>query len=240
MKPKVRVDIVTPVYYKEAQTIVERILKQFAYCTKNLTDYDWKLVIANNGLKKDVREATRTLIKKYPRIRWSDTDNQGRGWSLAETWLKSDADLFVYMDADLATNMNSLHPMIHLLKNKEADIAIGSRYIKGANASRTLQRLILSKTYNLLLNTILGLNVKDAQCGFKGITRKAVQELIPLTKDRKFFFDTELLYYGQLRGYTLVEIPVEWTEQEETSVHIVHVTLSYLAHIFRLWNMGKK
>lgn len=234
MAKKPSVDIVIPVYYKEAQNLAERIEEQHAFFSKELSDYDWQIIIANNGPKKDALEVAKELEKKYSRVTHSDIDNIGRGWSLTETWGKSTSDIVMYMDADLATNLKSVKAMLALLSADGCDVAIGSRYAGGAETKRTFHRNFVSKTYNFMLRCLLGLKVLDSQCGFKGVKRTVVQHLIPLTKDRKFFFDTELLYFAEKKGYRVVEIPVKWEEQEETSVQVISVSIDYIKNILRL------
>lgn len=234
MAKKTKVDIIIPVYYKESSHLEHRIKQQLAFFKKRLNKYDWKIVIANNGPKKDALYAAKSLSKKYKEVKYSDIDNPGRGWSLSTTWFNSKADIIMYMDADLATNLESVVIMLNLLVSDSCDIAIGSRYVKGANAKRTLNRYMLSKGYNLMLNHILGLKVLDAQCGFKGLKKEVARSIIPLTRDRKWFFDTELLYRAQQHGYRIKEIPVEWQEQKETSVQILSVIADYIKNIGRL------
>ncbi len=234
MAKKTKVDIIIPVYYKESSHLEHRIKQQLAFFKKHLNNYDWKIVIANNGPKKDALSAAKSLSKKYKEVECSDIDNPGRGWSLSTAWFNSKADIVMYMDADLATNLESVVIMLNLLMSGSCDIAIGSRYVKGAHAKRTLNRYMLSKGYNLMLNYILGLKVLDAQCGFKGLKKEVARSIIPLTKDRKWFFDTELLYRAQQHGYRIKEIPVEWREQKETSVQILSVIADYIKNIGRL------
>ena len=231
---KQKVDIVIPVYYKEAGQLKERVEKQIEFFKKNLNKYEWRIVIANNGPRKDALEVAEIMSKNSKYISYSDIDSPGRGWSLAKVWQESKADLVMYMDADLATNLKSVPTMLDMLSAHECDLVIGSRYVPGADVNRTANRYILSRGYNIMLNLILGLKIKDAQCGFKGARIEAIKDIIPHTKDRKWFFDTEIIYQAQKRGYKTSEIPVEWQEQEETSVQIISVVLNYIKNIFRL------
>ncbi len=233
MDHKKTVDIVTPVYYKEASTLKKRLLEQIAYYQKNLKNYNWKIIVANNGPKKDVIPVVENLMKKHKQISYTDIDTPGRGIALRHTWLNSTSDFLVYMDADLATSLDSLIPMLSLLES-HCDVAIGSRYVPGARVKRTISRFIISKIYNILLNVILGLGIADSQCGFKGIRREVAGNVIPHVKDKWWFFDTEMLYVAKKMGYDVCEIPVEWYEQDETSVQLIKVSLDYIKNILRL------
>ena len=230
---KKTVDIVIPTYYKEAGSIGKRLHEQIQYYNHTLKNYAWRIVVANNGPKKDVIPVVQEVMKKNKQVTYTDIDTPGRGIALRHTWLNSKADLLVYMDADLATSLDSLVPMLDMLSS-EADIVIGSRYVPGANVRRTFSRLLLSRVYNLLLRIFLNLDIADSQCGFKGIKKEVAKVVIPLIKDQWWFFDTEMLYVGKKLGFIVREIPVKWYEQEETSVQLIRVSLDYIKNILRL------
>ena len=233
MKKRHSVAIVIPVYYKEAPTLARRLGEQIRFYRKALRHYDWTIIVANNGPRKDVLPVVRSLMRKHKHLTYTDIDIPGRGIALRHTWLSCKQDLLAYMDADLATSLHSFPKMLSLL-SEQCDIVIGSRYVQGANIKRTFIRLILSKFYNFLLNTILGLHITDSQCGFKGIRREVAQEVIPSVKDQEWFFDTEMLFVAKEKKYSICEIPVEWYEQEETSVKLISVSLNYIKNILRL------
>ena len=86
----------------------------------------------------------------------------------------------------------------------------------------------------LILNTVLGLRVSDAQCGFKAISREAARAIVPLVRDTAWFFDTELLWVAQRNGYRLLEVPVRWVEDTDSSVAIVSTVVDDLRGIWRL------
>jgi glycosyltransferase involved in cell wall biosynthesis len=233
MEKKKSVDIVIPTYYKEAGALEKRLLEQIKFYQQTLKKYAWRIVVANNGPKKEVLPVVQQMMKKYKFLSYTDIDTPGRGIALRHTWLNSKADMLVYMDADLATSLNSLPPMLELLAT-DADVVIGSRYVPGANVHRTFSRWLLSRVYNILLRVFLNLDIADSQCGFKGIRREVAQVVIPKIKDQWWFFDTEMLYVAKKIGYTVKEIPVEWYEQEETSVQLIKVSLDYIKNIIRL------
>ena len=94
-------------------------------------------------------------------------------------------------------------------------MAIGSRYIKGAQTKRTLGRLIYSKVYIWLIKLFFQTKLHDFQCGFKAVDQKTVLELIPLIMDKEWFWDTELLLLAELNNFRVKEIPVKWQESAE-------------------------
>jgi hypothetical protein len=111
--------------------------------------------------------------------------------------MRSDADVLAYMDVDLSTDLSALGELLTPLLEGHGDIAIGSRLAPGAQVSRRLKRELISRSYNLLLEMLLGTAFSDAQCGFKAGRREVIQALLDDVEDEAWFFDTELLYLAQ-------------------------------------------
>jgi hypothetical protein len=74
----------------------------------------------------------------------------------------------------------------------------------------------------------------DAQCGFKAMTRKVAQDLLPHIQDNKWFFDSELLLRAEQQGYKIWEVPVEWIEDLDTRVKIVSTAKEDLEGLWRV------
>ena len=74
----------------------------------------------------------------------------------------------------------------------------------------------------------------DAQCGFKAIRRDTAAELLPFVENNHWFFDTELLLLAEEQGYRIHEVPVRWTEDTDTRVHITKTVREDLAGLLRV------
>ena len=68
----------------------------------------------------------------------------------------------------------------------------------------------------------------DAQCGFKAVTREVADKLVKNLKDNEWFFDTELMYRAQRRGYRIKEVPVTWVEDAGTTVKTAPTVINYI------------
>ncbi len=74
----------------------------------------------------------------------------------------------------------------------------------------------------------------DAQCGFKAVSRRAAQRVLPLIEDNKWFFDTELLILAEKLGYRVKDVPVSWLEDPDTRVKIGSTVAEDLRGLLRL------
>tara|TARA_B100000029_G_scaffold33955_1_gene32089 strand:- start:5840 stop:6142 length:303 start_codon:yes stop_codon:yes gene_type:complete len=75
---------------------------------------------------------------------------------------------------------------------------------------------------------------KDAQCGFKVLTRRVVDSIVPVVKDTGWFFDTELLILAEKNGVEILEIPVLWIDDPDSRVKIFKTAWEDLKGLLRL------
>jgi hypothetical protein len=80
---------------------------------------------------------------------------------------------------------------------------------------------------------------KDAQCGFKAVSRKAAENLVPLVEDNAWFFDTELLLLAGKADYAIKEIPVHWEDDPDTRVRIISTAWEDIKGLLRLRLRGR-
>jgi glycosyltransferase involved in cell wall biosynthesis len=216
----ITVDIVIPVFNEEAQLALSvETLRAFlqSHCP-----YKWRIVVADNASVDRTPEICQKLRSCYSGdVDFIRLEQKGRGRALRAAWSASTADVVCYMDVDLSTNLRALPPMLAALIHSDYDLATGSRLMHGAIVTRQWKREIISRSYNLLIRLMFWHRFRDAQCGFKGATRRAVDELVPQVKDQAWFFDTELLLKGERQGYRIFELPVEWIEDLDSRVKIM-------------------
>ena len=161
-------------------------------------------------------------------------EEPGRGRALHAVWTESDAPVLAYMDVDLSTGLAALLPLVAPLLSGHSDLAIGSRLTRGAHVVRGPRRELISRAYNMLLHAVLRTRFSDAQCGFKAIRADRARQLLPLVRDRAWFFDTELLVLAERRGLRIHEVPVDWVDDPDSRVDVVGTALADLRGVWRL------
>jgi putative flippase GtrA len=117
-----------------------------------------------------------------------------------------------------------------------SDLAIGSRLARSSRVVRGPKREFISRAYNLILRGSLQARFSDAQCGFKAIRRDVAQVLLPLVEDTGWFFDTEMLVIAERAGLRIHEVPVDWVDDPDSTVHIVETATEDLKGV---WRVGK-
>jgi dolichol-phosphate mannosyltransferase len=121
------------------------------------------------------------------------------------------------MDADFSHNPADLLRLHDACANRGADLAIGSRYIKGINVVNwPMSRILISYFASVYVRIVTGMRVKDSTAGFKCYTRK-VLETIDLSQIRfiGYAFQIEMKFNAWKLGFNIVEVPIVFTDRAE-------------------------
>jgi putative flippase GtrA len=212
-------DVVIPVYNEEKDLrpcvlgLHEHLARTFPYA--------FRITIADNASTDGTPRVARRLEAELAEVRSFRLEQKGRGRALRTVWSASDAPVLAYMDVDLSTDLNALLPLVAPLISGHSDLAIGSRLARSSRVVRGTKREFISRAYNLILRGSLQARFSDAQCGFKAIRRDVAQVLLPLIEDTGWFFDTEMLVLAERAGLRIHEVPVDWVDDPDSTVHIV-------------------
>jgi len=117
------------------------------------------------------------------------------------------------MDSDWSHDPEYLSALLDAVQ--EADLAIGSRYVKGVNVINwPMSRLLLSYYANKYAHWVTGLPLNDATRGFKCF-RREVLEAIDFEKvgSAGYSFQIEMDFRAWKKGFTLVEVPIVFTDR---------------------------
>ena len=104
------------------------------------------------------------------------------------------------------------------------DLALGSRYIEGAEVHRTVLRNLSSRVYNRLIRMLFKDNVLDHQIGFKAFSNRLIKDILNECNSTGWFWDTEILIRSINNNYKIIEFPVEWKEKKNNKGSLKMVT----------------
>lgn len=224
--------------YNEEKIIQKNVLALCQFCNVRMSQYDWMCVVADNSST----DATGAIITKLsldmPRVKYMLVEKRGKGIAIRQAWSKYESDIYCFMDADLAVDIEALPKLISAIAEEHYDMACGSRFHKDSQVRRSFVRKIISLGYRFLLRLFFQLKIKDAPCGFKAINQKIKAEILPKVKNNEWFFDSELVILAERLGYKIKEIPVRWEEKDEkgrkSRVSIFSLSIEYLKKALEL------
>lgn len=201
--------------YNEKENIEKIIRKVFSL------SYFFEILIIDDGSPDGTAEIVKKLQLEYPALHLEQREGKlglgtayihGFNWALA----RPQYEFIFEMDADFSHNPDDLARLREACV-KGADVAIGSRYVKGVNVVNwPMSRVLMSYFASMYVRIITGINIQDATAGFKCYRRK-VLKTIPLDKIKfvGYAFQIEMKFTAINYGFNVVEVPIIFTDRTE-------------------------
>lgn len=213
--------------YNEEKIIGNTLKKVVAFFSKK--DYTWQIIVVDDGSGDNTPKIVREFIRKEKRVSLIVLDkNKGKGAALKEGFLKAKGKYTIFSDADLSVDIDSADKFLKFLK--DYGVVIASRRVKGARIAvpQPLLRETMGRFYTFLTSLIVGMNIKDYTCGFKGFKRVAARKIFSNTKINRWAYDSEVLFLAKKYGYSIKQVPVKWVNREDTRVKLGSVVFESL------------
>ncbi|OGD63319.1 hypothetical protein A2160_02410 [Candidatus Beckwithbacteria bacterium RBG_13_42_9] len=196
----------------------------------------WEFIFVNDGSSDKTKELVEEKIKNFPRmILISYRKNQGKGYALKQGILKANRNYVLFTDIDFSTPVSELKLFMPFVK-RGADMIIGTRKIKGAVILKHQPKVRewLGKRFTNLTNFCLGLDVSDFTCGFKLFKTKMAKKLFTRQKIKRWGFDAEILFLAKKGNLKVVEVPVTWSNDQQTKVRLAKDVMQSLMDLFKI------
>lgn len=134
----------------------------------------------------------------------------GFKWALNKTYQ------YVFeMDADFSHNPEDLQKLYNACDLKDADVAIGSRYVTGVNVVNwPMGRVLMSYFASRYVRFITGMKIHDTTAGFV-CYKRTVLETLNLNKIKfvGYAFQIEMKFKAHLKNFKIIEVPVIFTDR---------------------------
>lgn len=200
--------------YNEIENVESIIRSVFALETS------FHVLIVDDNSPDKTYEKVKLLQQEFPLQLFLEVRKKKSGLGTAYvhgfTWaLQKQYDFVFEMDADFSHNPEDLVKLYHVCQNGEADMAIGSRYVRGVNVVNwPLSRVLLSYFASVYVRMITGMKIHDATAGFI-CYRREVLEKINLEKIKfvGYAFQIEMKYRAYCGGFTIKEVPIIFTDR---------------------------
>ncbi|MDR0359448.1 MAG: glycosyltransferase family 2 protein [bacterium] len=196
---------------------------------------EYEVVLVDDGSEDGTLDLLRAYERGAANIRVvSLRPNQGKGRAVAEGVRVTQGARVLMADADLSTPMVELERLEDAL-DAGAEVAIGSRSAPGSEMlDQAFYRVLMGRTFNLLVRLMMLPDFRDTQCGFKLFRGEAARELFGRLQTSGFAFDVEILWHAQGAGYTVTEVPVRWRASDSSRVAPLRHSGQMLRDLVRL------
>lgn len=224
--------------HNEEEVLQKNISQLYKFLKLSMVRHTWRIVISDNNSTDRTRDIAQDLSKQLAGVLYHFVSRKGKGAAIRSAWMQYEADIYCFMDADLSTDLSALPSLIRALADEGFDMACGSRFLRESRVYRSITRKIASFAYHFVLRLLLGLQTKDAPCGFKAVKKTIRDAIVPKIQSNEWFFDSELVILSEKFGYTIKEIPIIWhdTPQEGrmSQVKIASLGLEYIRNVLRV------
>ena len=220
--------------YNEATRLPPSVEKVLEYLRSSGRSYE--LIVVDDGSRDATVEKVEAMNRAGAGIRLvRHPVNLGKGAAVRTGVLASTGELVLFTDADLSTPIEELEKLQAALDGG-AGVAIASRSIKGSRVeiSQPFYRVLMGKTFNLMVQALLLPGIWDTQCGFKLFRADVARAVFAgLTTDR-FGYDPEVLHRAKKQGVGIAEVPVVWRNSAPTKVSTFRSSLEMFKDVIRI------
>ena len=238
--PQPSVLLLIPAYNEEER--IGPVLCDYAKYFRENYDGEFRAVVVLNGCRDNTLGIVEEVAKKFPEIEPLNFEEPiGKGGALIEGFRKATeakAMFTGYVDADGATPAKAFHELIKQGAAGNADRVIGSRWLPGSvlHQSQTKLRRVFSRGFHTIVELLFWLGLSDTQCPAKLVRREVLEEILESLRIADLAFDVNLLVSLKRKGYTIKEVPIEWTDQlgSKVTANLWRVSLVMFLSVVRL------
>ncbi|MEO6883035.1 MAG: polyprenol monophosphomannose synthase [Bacteroidia bacterium] len=202
--------------FNEKENIEKMIRKVFSLPT------DFHVLIVDDGSPDGTAGIVKTLVSEFSGKLFIEERKGKLGLGTAYIhgfrWaLKNNYDFIFEMDADFSHNPEDLIRLYKACAEQGADVAIGSRYVKGGHIENwPRNRELMSYYASIYVRMILWIKVHDTTAGFKCYRRKVLETIdLDNIKFVGYAFQIEMKYTAWKLGFKIVEVPITFTDRTE-------------------------
>lgn len=216
--PSIDLSLIIPAFNEELRLLptLERL-----HTHLSAQQMSYEIVVVDDGSRDRTREVVEAAATRIPNLTLvCQRPNRGKGAAVRRGMLGARGRIRIMWDADSSMPPEELPRLIAPIAAGTAEIAIASRYAKGARTvKQPSYRVIWSRLCNKIVQRCLVPRVLDTQCGFKAFTAGAALNLFGSATIDGWAFDLEILALARRREFAIEEIGVAWKDDERSHVN---------------------
>lgn len=233
-RPAVHLEVVIPTLNEERR-LPQTLARTLDYLRQQ--PYSSAVVVVENGSVDGTADVVRSAMGGDVPVHLLGCATPGKGAAVRRGFLTGQSRHVGFMDADLATPVETLDRVVPLLDAGFTTV-IGSRGVTEAQrvVPQGVVRRVGGEVFRAAARTVLP-DVVDSQCGFKFFSGDVVRRTLAQCRVTGFSFDLELLARLWRSGHTVVELPVVWTDMAGSSFSPLRHGVRSFADTYRIHRM---
>jgi len=232
------VSIVIPVYNEEKilETAISRLTRDL---NPFMADFDFEIILAENGSTDRTIEEGRSLAVAYPFLSIFHYPQPDYGLALQQGIRTARGEIVICDEIDLCLP-EFYEKSLHLFKTVDVQLVIGSKRVKGAQDKRPFKRKFATWALNVLLKIILGFRGTDTH-GVKAFLKEPLMPVLDRCIVGKDIFASEFVIRSERMGIKIREVPISLDEKRAPSIRLLNRVPKVIANIVCLfWNIRIK
>ena len=229
MSSEPEISVVMPAYNLE-HIIVDSVL---AVCKAlNGLVESYEIIVVDDGSEDNTYDAVLGINNKHVRVLKNGV-NEGKGSAIKKGVFFASGRYTIILDADMEIDPIQIRTYLRLLK--KADVVIASKKHRDSVYEAPFIRKFLSWGFNILVQMLTGLRIRDTQTGLKAFRTDALKSIMNDVLVKRYAFDVEVLVLANLLGLKVIEAPVKVRVKCMFSFKdVIRMLLDLLGLIYRL------
>lgn len=182
---------------------------------------DFHVLVIDDGSPDGTAQIVKDLFSKYPgqlfleerkgKLGLGTAYIHGFKWAIANNY-----QYIFEMDADFSHNPADLQRLYEACKIGGADVAIGSRYVKGGSVENwPRNRVALSKGGGLYTRLITWMPIMDPTAGFICYSKEVLETInFDEISFVGYAFQIEMKFASWKLGFKIKEVPIRFTDRQ--------------------------
>ena len=196
--------------------------------------YPVEILVVDNASTDRTAEIVRGAMAHYPHLRLLYQPVQGKGAAVRMGMLAGRGEYLFICDADLAMPIAQVTRFLPPALSGYG-VAIASREVPGAaRYDEPWYRHFMGRIFNLVVRLLAVPGIQDTQCGFKCFSRACAHEVFSAQVIDGWAFDVEVLVIARRRGYSVVEVPIDWRYGPGSRVHPLRDSFAMVREVLRI------
>jgi glycosyltransferase involved in cell wall biosynthesis len=210
--PKISISIVVPAYNEEER--IGNFLDSLVNAVPNSTE----IIVVCDG-DDHTPEKVRSVGGRVRLLQFGS--RLGKGGAILEGFKVAKGETIGFVDADGSISASEA-VRLALMTSEQEPCVIGSRWVKGSYIVRQepFLNVIAGRAFHFLTFLILGLGVKDTQCGVKFFHHFTLKSIIKKVTVNGRMIDVALLYQVKLLKSRIIEVGIQWEHKDGTKLRI--------------------
>ncbi len=203
--------------------------------------YEFEIIVADDGSLDEglTKKVAEELGCRYVK----NEKNAGKGEAVRKGMLLAQGKFRIFTDADIPFEAEAIDVFLKYLDDKEFDLVVGDRTLVQSSyfGEISKSRKMGSTWFSFIVGRFVAGGMFDTQCGMKGFTANAANDIFGVGKIKGFAFDVEVIYVALKRNYDIKRLPVNLRSQEGSSVSMLKHGLPMILDLFKIkWNHVNK